>query len=429
MIRHVAEAFVYKILVDFGSLRLDPLYIVLVVASLLLLAMAQSFASAKKMKLGPALVLNLAILVIGDGIVYFLFMALFRQEYAPDYVFPHVSIYSYGFMLMLAFIIGTIWFIYEGKKEDPPIETDTVLDLMVFIIIGSIIGARLVYIATQYNQFKEMPKTMLQITQGGLSIHGGVMGAMLFAWIYTKAKGLDFWRIADIAIPGVPLGMFFGRIGCFLNGCCYGNYCLPNFPLRVKFPDSAYWTSKGLSPDLSGLYDAGQAALKGANGEIWRHPAQLYEAFGALAIFWYLMNFRNHKVFKGHVFLMFVWLYSLLRFFVEMYRFGDPTTGAGSSVVLWKAITMAQVASLILAIVAWVLIQDLKRRAVLAKMLMEGKEPEVAAVSKAPAETEAGEDEEEEEDIEAGAGAAPEYLPGPDEKSDAGPESKKDENG
>jgi phosphatidylglycerol---prolipoprotein diacylglyceryl transferase len=381
---------VYKILYDFGSLKLDPLWIVLVVSSLLLLALAQSYASAKQMKLQPALLLSLVILLIGDGIIYYIFMALFREQYPATYTFPHVSIYMYGFMLMVAFVIGTIWIINEGKKAKPPVEIDTVLDLMVFIIIGSILGARVVYILTQWGEFKENPKEMLQITQGGLSIHGGILGAMVFGWIYARVKRLDYWRLVDLVIPAVPLGMFFGRIGCFLNGCCFGTKCLDTFPLRVKFPDAAYWTSHGMAPALAQLYDAGLAAV----GQYYRHPAQLYESVGALIIFFYMLSFRKHLKFKGHAFLMFVWLYSLLRFFVENYRFGDPTTGKGSSVVLWNAITMAQVASLIFAIVALILMQDLKRRAVLAKMLSTGNKE---AVETAPTDSASDEEEEEEE--------------------------------
>jgi phosphatidylglycerol:prolipoprotein diacylglycerol transferase len=397
---HLVEArrrFVYKILVDFGSLRLDPLWIVLVVCSLLLLALAQSYASAKQMKLNAAVMVSLAILLIGDAIVYYLFIALFRDQYPANYTFPHVSIYSYGFMLMIAFIAGTIFFVREGRKAKPPIETDTVLDLMVFIIIGSIIGARLIYVLTQWSDYSPEPKAILQITQGGLSIHGGILGAMVFGWIYMKVKGLDYWRIVDIAIPGVPLGMFLGRIGCFLNGCCYGIRCQDDFPMRVKFPDAATWTVRGMAPDLASLYDAGQAAM----GQYFRHPAQLYESIGALAIFYYLLSFRKHRLFNGHVFLMFVWLYSLLRFFVEFYRFGDPTTGAGSSIVLWKFITMAQLASLILGVVAFVLMQDLKRRAMLTQMFAEGKEPPKAeAVAGKPSAADEEEEEEYEEETE-----------------------------
>lgn len=362
----------YKIIYDFGSLHLDPLYIVLVVSSLLLLAIAQSYASAKAMKIGPALIVSLAILLIGDGIVWYTFVALFRSTYGANYTFPHVSIYSYGFMLMVAFVIGTIWLIRQGSKAKPQLETDTILDLMVFIIIGSIIGARIVYILTQWSDYKSDPKAILQITQGGLSIHGGILGAMVFAWIYAKVKRIDFWKLVDFAIPGVPLGMFFGRIGCLLNGCCFGTYCQTDWPFKVKYPDAQTWISRGMTPEKAALYDAGPLATHvGPHGEVWRHMAPMYEAVGALAIFFYLLSFRKHSQFKGHTFLMFVWLYSLLRFFVEFYRFGDPTTGVGSAIILWKFITEAQLASLILGVVAFILMQDLKRRAMLSRMLAE----------------------------------------------------------
>lgn len=321
------------------------------------------------MKFTSALILGLVILIVGNVIVYYVFQGWFRADYPANYTFPHVSIYSYGFMLMLSFVVGAIWFVVQGRKASPPVEADTILDLMVFIIVGSIIGARIVYVLTQWGDFKDNLKAVFQITQGGLSIHGGIIGALIFGWFYIKAKGLDFWKIVDLAIPGVGLGLFIGRIGCFLNGCCYGIKCADDFPLRVKFPSFETWTQRGLSADLARLYDAGQAAM----GDFYRHPAQLYESIGALAIFFYLSNFRKHALFKGHVFLMFVWLYSLLRLIVEFYRFGDPEKGIGSSVVLWKFITMAQLASIILAAVAYFLMVEFKRRVAMAKMMVDEK--------------------------------------------------------
>jgi phosphatidylglycerol:prolipoprotein diacylglycerol transferase len=377
------------------------MYITLVVASLLLLALAQSYASARKLKMWPAIYLSLAMLIIGDLIVYFIFIGIpfFRATYPPNFVFPNVAIYSYGFMLMIAFVVGTIYLIVQGKKEKPPVEVDTILDLMVFIIIGSIIGARAVYVITQSAHYAgENAPRMLLITEGGLSIHGGVIGAMLAGWIYTWAKGLDYWRMVDFCIVGVPLGMFFGRIGCFLNGCCFGYECTTDLPWKVHFPTAADWmTKRDFSAELAQLYDSGLAGEKQ-----WRHPTQLYEALGALLIFWYLHSFKMHKVFKGHVFLMFVWLYSILRFIVEFYRFGDPEKGTGSSVVLWGFITLAQFASLILGFVAIILMSDLKRRAHLARLLSEGEEPEEEAVTvEEEIEEEQGEEEIEPYEVEA----------------------------
>ena len=393
----------YKILYYFGSLQLNPMWLALVVVSLLLLALAQSYASARKMGWKPALVLSIIVLIVGDIITYFLFNAFFAPYNDANYVFQHVSIYSYGFMLMIAFVIGTIWLVVQGRRQKPPVEIDTILDLMVWVIIGSIIGARLIYVLTQWGDYSAHKENILRITEGGLSIHGGVLGAMVFAWMYCKVKGLDYWRIVDFAVPGVPLGMFIGRIGCFLNGCCYGVRCEADFPLGVKFPNADAWLERGYSPDLAALLDAGQAAI----GQFARHPAQLYEAFGALFIFWYLSNFRRNQAFKGHVFLMFVWLYSVLRFVVELYRFGDPETGVGSSIVLWHFITMAQLASLILGIVAFVLMQDLKRRAVIARLLAEGKE--VPGITDVTPEVEE-EEEEEEGEFEEEADATEEFV-------------------
>ncbi len=376
----LSEETVYKILWPFGNLQMNPLYLTLVVVALLLLAMAQSYASAKKMKIGPALILSFGVLVVGLVITYFMFTALFSQYNRQDYVFENVSIYSYGFMLMLAFVFGTIFLVVQGKKENPPVPMDTILDLMVFIIIGSILGARAVYVATQPGDYVANPENILKITEGGLSIHGGIIGAMLFGWFYTMIKGLNYWRMSDFMIVSLPLGQFFGRIGCFLNGCCFGKECRTDFPLGVTYPNAETWADRGFNQNLANLYDSGLAALPKAGETLpfIRHPAPLYEAFGVLLIFWYLLNFRKNKIFTGHVFLMYVVLYSVLRFFVEDWRFGNTTSGEGSAVVLFNFITVAQLASVILAVAGITLIQDLKRRTLLAKMLVKGKDEEIA---------------------------------------------------
>ncbi|MCX6645451.1 MAG: prolipoprotein diacylglyceryl transferase [bacterium] len=383
----------YKILYSFGDLHLNPLYLTMVIIALLLLAMAQSYASAKKLRIGPAILISLGVLVIGLLITYFVFNSFWADYNRSDYVFQNVSIYSYGFMLMLAFVIGTIFLIVQGKKENPPIEIDTILDLIVFIIIGSILGARIVYVLTQPGDYAGHAQDALRITEGGLSIHGGIIGALVFGWFYCWIKGLNYWKMVDFTIVAVPLGMVLGRIGCFLNGCCFGNACGADLWWGTTYPTAETWADRGLSQNLATLYDAGLAAKV-----FPRHPAPLYEAIGAALIFWYLLNFRKNKLFTGHVFLMFVLLYSILRFIVEFYRFGDPDEGIGSSIVLFHFITMAQLASLVLAFIAIIIMQDLKRRTVLARMLDKGRGAKAeTAVASTPVEKEA---EEEYEDVE-----------------------------
>lgn len=383
----------YKILLYFGPRQLNPLWITLVVISLLLLALAQSYASAKKMKMGPALILSLGMLIVGNVIAYFLYQTWFAERFPPNYTFEHIAIYSYGFMLMLAFVVGTIYLIIEGKKESPPVEADTILDLVVFIIIGSIMGARFIYVILNWNEmFKDNFWNVFLITQGGLSIHGGLLGALFFGWLYIRAKGLDYWKITDLAMPAVALGQVIGRIGCTLNGCCFGRQCDADYALGIVYPSAETWIARGKSPELANLMDAGDAAV----GAYARHPIQLYEAFGCLIIFFYLLSFRKNKVFNGHVFLMYVWLYSIVRFIVENFRYmsGDDAT-TGSSVMIWHTLTQAQLASIILAVIAFLLMVDLKRRAVLSKMLKKKAETGAGEVEIEAEEEEEYEDEEE----------------------------------
>ena len=334
----------HPIIYPIGDVTLKPVVVwVMVIFALIFFSFAQSYGMARGWKWGKITGLGIVFIIIGDAIVFFLYNAL---PLAKEYTIHNVNIYAYGFMLTIAFVVGTIITVRAAAREK--ISAEIILDLVTFIIIGAIIGARLIYVLLKFSEYKESPASVLYITQGGLSAHGGVLGGMIAAWIYIAYRKLNYWHIADLVAPQLALGLAIGRIGCFLNGCCYGVPTSdPHAWYAVVFPDNPH---------------------TGLTGEIARHPAQLYEVFLSFLIFLYLRGFFKNRKFDGHVFLMWIGLYSIARFIQEFYRFGE------SSVVIFGFITIAQLASVILAVFAFIIIAEMKKRVELSKRISE-KEP------------------------------------------------------
>ncbi len=332
------------------------------VGALLFFSFAQSYGQTKGWKTGRIIGLGVIFILVGDLILYLVAKAI----NLPEQLFAGtVNVYAYGFMLTIAFIVGTIITIYAAKRENT--DTEVILDLIFSIIIGALIGARIMYVILKLDEFLMyettmigdqeqlkfllMPtlKKMIAIHQGGLSVHGGVIGGMLLSAVYTKMKQLNYWKIADLFAPALALGTAIGRIGCYLNGCCFGVVCKnPDAWYAVTFPLN---THTGVTPEP-------------------RHAAQLYMMVLNLGIFFILKGVYKNRKFDGHVFLLWIALYSIARFFQEFFRFEV------SSDVIFGKVTVAQAASVVLAIVAFVIIAEVKKRIEIAKRAKEAAEAE-----------------------------------------------------
>ncbi len=388
----------YRVICNFGQVQIDPfLHVILPLVTLIFLSIGGSFAASRKMKLPMAILVAIIFAAVGDVIAYFLFDVIYNninyqgmtlaQRFPEGTTYP-IIIYSYGFMLMIAFIVGTIYLIYEGKREKT--SSDTILDMMTFLIVGSIIGARVIYVLLMWGEeFKPMitdagetipGAPWWDITRGGLSIHGGVLGGILAGIIFCKIKKLSFWKMADFTIVALPLGIFFGRIGCYLNGCCHGI----QFHEQMNKP---WWTKYPVTPvPESASLEQMPFPIDGA----FHHPAPLYMAIAMLAVFFWLRHFRNNNArFAGHTFLMFVFVYSIVRFIQEMYRFEISSNVIGS----W--LTVAQLASIILGLISLAIMLEINRRISIAERLaVEFADGEPVEAESAPVEIVAEEPEE-----------------------------------
>lgn len=214
-----------------------------------------------------------------------------------------LTVHSYGLFLALAFITGLKVATYYGKKEEIP--ASRTIDLVLYIFIAALIGAKVLHVVVDFSYYSEDWRRLLNLYQVGGVYYGGLILAVVVSLLYMRYRRLDFWRTADALCMGVAAGQILGRIGCFLAGCCWGRACPADFPLAVIFrnPEAADQVGTPLGISM--------------------HPTQLYEASGLLAVFLILVFAYRLKRFDGQQFLLYLLLYSTLRFTVEFFR-GDP---------------------------------------------------------------------------------------------------------
>jgi phosphatidylglycerol---prolipoprotein diacylglyceryl transferase len=205
-----------------------------------------------------------------------------------------ITVYSYGVMVAIGFGIST-FLIYRRAKVSG-IDADKVIDIAIAMIISGIIGARFFYILSNLKFYVSNPIEILELSKGGLVWYGGFLSALVTLIIYIRKKSLAFWTVTDLIAPYIALAQAFGRIGCFLNGCCYGPEVPKNFFFAVTFP--------------------GEHAA--------RLPTQLISSISLFIIYLLLRRLQDKKMFAGGVFLAYCILYPLYRFLVEFLRADNP---------------------------------------------------------------------------------------------------------
>lgn len=209
-----------------------------------------------------------------------------------------LTITWYGLMAGLGAIAGLL--MVRRNKSRAEMNDDQCYDLLLYAMISGIIGARLFYVVQFWKTFKNNISEIIMIHHGGLVFYGGFIFAILAIYIFSHRNKLDFTSVLDVCAGGLPLSHFFGRIGCFMNGCCFG-----------KKTDSIFGVVFPKGSDPYSFYES----------EVKIHPTQLYEATGNLVIFLIILTLFK-KLKRGQVASLYVILYSVLRFIVEFFR-GD----------------------------------------------------------------------------------------------------------
>ena len=210
--------------------------------------------------------------------------------------FGPLSIHWYG-VLVAAGFLGGLWTASRRCLRDG-VSAETILDLGPWIIVGAIVGARGLYVASYWNEdfAGKSWRNILNLRQGGLVFYGGLIGASLACIAFTRWKKLPLWKIADILAPSISLGQAFGRLGCLMTGCCYGRST--NLPWAIHFPSD---------------HTTGGAGV---------HPTQLYESFLCFGLSAVLAWLHRRKQFDGQIFSTYLIAYAILRSGVEFFR-GD----------------------------------------------------------------------------------------------------------
>jgi phosphatidylglycerol:prolipoprotein diacylglycerol transferase len=209
-----------------------------------------------------------------------------------------VAIHWYGIMVALGFVLG-FWTASRRCLLDN-LPGEAVADLIPWLVIAGLVGARLLFVIDYWDEeFRDATWwDIINIRRGGLVFHGGLILAALASVAYAHWRKLPLWKLADALAPSIALGHAFGRIGCFLNGCCYGATC--SLPWAVHFPAGHPTAPHGV------------------------HPTELYEAALNFALYAALAWQYRRKRFPGQTFVLYLIAYGVLRFGVEFFR-GDYT--------------------------------------------------------------------------------------------------------
>lgn len=223
------------------------------------------------------------------------------------------ALHGYGLMLALSFMLGILLGMRRARKVG--VDPNSIMDLSVWIVIAAIIGSRFLYVIYHLDEFRghwldtiSPFQSSGQIGIAGLSMLGGVVLAMVVAILYLKIKKLPILKTCDILVPSVALGLFLTRIGCFLNGCCHG------------IPSDLPWAVTFTNP-----YSACANELL----HVPIHPTQLYSSLAGLTIFGILLLVERFKKFDGFLFFLFLVLYGIKRFFIDMVRYYESQVMLG----------------------------------------------------------------------------------------------------
>ncbi len=220
------------------------------------------------------------------------------------------TIYSYGVMMAIAVLVCSALLSRDAKKFNIP--SEVIVDFVFWVVLAGILGARIFYVLLNLDYFTADPVEIIRIQNGGLAWQGGLVVGLTTAIFMIRQRKLPFWPTADLMAPYVALGHSIGRIGCFLNGCCYGK----EVPWGIYFP------------------------VHGAR----LHPTQLYESVSLFLIFLILKKAQTKNFHTGKVFVLYFLLASLERFVVEFFRADHTILFLGLSLFQWISLIIIAIA-------------------------------------------------------------------------------------
>ena len=210
------------------------------------------------------------------------------------------TIYGYGLMIAIGIVAGCLTAEYRARKQG--LDSEQIFPMILWCLVGGFLCAKLLFWITEWKSIAQDPGFMMETLSSGFVVFGGIIGGILTGFLYCRIKGLIFFKYADVILPSVALAQGFGRIGCFLAGCCYGKETESFF--SVIFQNSEY------APNHVALI-----------------PTQLYSSGLDFLHFLLLLLIARNKKEDGQVTACYLIFYSLGRFVIEFFR-GDIIRGS-----------------------------------------------------------------------------------------------------
>ncbi len=246
---------------------------------------------------------------------------------------------AYGVMAVIGYLTGMYFINKEAIRNE--IQPIMIQSLSMWVIVGMLVGARVWYVWENWFQFAPNPLTIFKLWEGGMVFYGGFIGGFAGGILFMKIAKLPLAKVMDIMAPGIAIAIGIGRIGCFLNGCCYGRVtdCRVGVSFPARWTPPVYWDhlQRGLISD-------------GAAHSLPVIPTQLISVLNLLIIFGILWKIRKNKVFNGFLFTLFIGLYGLHRFIIDFFR-----QYSGNALIL-KYLTLSQVLSTLMMVTSIVVI-------------------------------------------------------------------------
>ncbi|MCC6349932.1 MAG: prolipoprotein diacylglyceryl transferase [Candidatus Eisenbacteria bacterium] len=244
---------------------------------------------------------------------------------------------SFGALMAAAFLVGTWLGLREARRLG--LDEDRFVNVILVTLVAAVIGARGLYVIEHLAEFRSQWGSVLALWQGGLTLYGGIVAGTFAGLVAARRLGLPRWLVADALTPSLALGLMFGRLGCWFNGCCYGRPT--SLPWGVRFPhDSFAYLEFGDTPV---------------------HPSQLYNAGVGLLLFVVAWAVRKRLRTPGMLFWGFLLVFSLARIPIDMTRAYEA-----DAVLLRTAafsMTESQLTSAALALFAILMLVRLRREA------------------------------------------------------------------
>jgi phosphatidylglycerol:prolipoprotein diacylglycerol transferase len=237
-----------------------------------------------------------------------------------------IQIYSYGLMLFISFLVG-IWLV-ERRAKKFGVESRVITDLALWILLAVVVGSRLFYVAFHWHEFSNDLVGIFAFWRGGLAglmFYGGFLGALIAGLIFVRVKKLPVVKLLDAVAPAIVLGEGFTRIGCYLNGCCFGEptasilgmHFPPHCPAGATFP--------------------GQAI----------HATQLYSSFAGVVLFLLALFLERRNLKDGVLFSIILILYSLFRFGIDFVRYYENAANFWGNQVVALGLTVIGIVLLV----------------------------------------------------------------------------------